>query len=165
MITAIVQFSLPKPISLEEAARAFESTAPKYQGLQGLVRKYYLRSEDGRRAGGVYLWETRAAAEAVYNGEWKARVKQLSEKGPPLLIRVFVVTLFFWWQANETAIAWVPSAAECAQAPYAHIVNIDYRAGEITISQKNLAASFAHFDDEIEIVGRLIGKLPHFASD
>ena len=40
MITAIVQFSLPKPISLEEAARAFESTAPKYQGLQGLVRKY-----------------------------------------------------------------------------------------------------------------------------
>ena len=47
------------------------STAPKYQGLQGLIRKYYLRSEDGRRAGGVYLWETRAAAEAVYNGEWK----------------------------------------------------------------------------------------------
>ena len=35
MITAIVQFSLPKPISLEEATRAFESTAPKYQGLRG----------------------------------------------------------------------------------------------------------------------------------
>ena len=48
MITAIVQFSLPKPSSLEEATRAFESTAPKYQGLRGLVRKYYLRSEDGR---------------------------------------------------------------------------------------------------------------------
>ena len=49
MITAVVQISLPKPISLEEAARAFESTAPKYQGLPGLVRKYYLRSEDGCR--------------------------------------------------------------------------------------------------------------------
>ena len=57
MITAIVQFLLPKPISLEEAARAFESTAPKYRKLPGLVRKYYLRSEDGRSAGGVYLWE------------------------------------------------------------------------------------------------------------
>jgi hypothetical protein len=45
MITAIVQFALPKPITLEEAARAFESTAPKYQGLRGLVRKYYLRRE------------------------------------------------------------------------------------------------------------------------
>ena len=84
MITAIVQFSLPKPISLEEAARAFKSTAPKYQGLQGLVRKYYLRSEDGRRAGGVYLWETRTAAEAVYNGEWKARVKQLYGSEPEI---------------------------------------------------------------------------------
>jgi len=38
MITAIVQFSLPKPISLEEAARAFESTAPKYQGVPGLTQ-------------------------------------------------------------------------------------------------------------------------------
>jgi Putative mono-oxygenase ydhR len=84
MITAIVQFSLPKPINLEEAARAFESTAPKYPGLQGLVRKYYLLSEAGRRAGGVYLWETRAAAEAVYNGEWKARVKQLYGSEPEI---------------------------------------------------------------------------------
>jgi hypothetical protein len=77
MITAIVQFSLPKPMSLADAARTFESSAPKYQGLRGLVRKYYLRSEDGRSAGGVYLWETRAAAEAAYNHEWRARVKQL----------------------------------------------------------------------------------------
>ena len=76
MITAIVQFDLPKPMSLEEAARTFEPTAPKYKSLPGLVRKYYLRSEDGRRAGGVYLWETRAAAEAVYNGEWKSRVSR-----------------------------------------------------------------------------------------
>jgi Putative mono-oxygenase ydhR len=69
---------------LEEAARAFESTAPKYQGLQGLVRKCYLRSEDGRRAGGVYLWDTRSAAEAVYNGEWEGRVKQLYGSAPEI---------------------------------------------------------------------------------
>ena len=52
--------------------------------MQGLIRKYYLRSEDGRRAGGVYLWETRAAAEAVYNGEWKARVKTLYGSEPEI---------------------------------------------------------------------------------
>jgi heme-degrading monooxygenase HmoA len=84
MITAIVQFSLPKPVTLEEAARTFESTAPKYQGLRGLIRKYYLRGEDGHRAGGVYLWETRADAEAVYNSEWKARVKQLYGSEPEI---------------------------------------------------------------------------------
>jgi hypothetical protein len=77
MITTIVQFDLPTPISLAEAARRFESSAPKYQHLAGLIRKYYLRSEDGRIAGGVYLWETRQAAERVYDGEWSARVKAL----------------------------------------------------------------------------------------
>jgi len=77
MITAIVQFALPAPISLAEATQRFESSAPKYQNLPGLVRKYYLRSEDGRTAGGVYLWQSRAAAEAVYNAEWRERVEKL----------------------------------------------------------------------------------------
>ena len=77
MITAIVQFQLPKPVSLDEATRMFESTAPKYQNLPGLVRKYYLRSEDGRVAGGVYLWQTREAAEKMYGGDWAARVEKV----------------------------------------------------------------------------------------
>ena len=45
MITAVVKILLSKPISSEEALRAFESTAPIYKGLRGLLRKYYLRSE------------------------------------------------------------------------------------------------------------------------
>jgi hypothetical protein len=84
MITAVVQIPLPKPVSSEEAARAFELTAPNYQGLRGLVRKYYLRSEDGRRVGGVYLWETRAAAEAVYSIDWMARVQKLYGAEPEI---------------------------------------------------------------------------------
>jgi heme-degrading monooxygenase HmoA len=82
MITAIVQFGLPKPVSLQEAAQMFESTAPRYQNLPGLVRKYYLRSEDGRTAGGVYLWESRAQAEKVYNAEWRERVSKLYGNAP-----------------------------------------------------------------------------------
>ena len=77
MITAVVQFELQSPISLEEAARRFESSAPKYQNLPGLIRKYYIRAQDGRTAGGIYLWESRKAAEAVYSGEWLKRVEQL----------------------------------------------------------------------------------------
>jgi len=82
MITAIVQLGLPKPVSLEEAAQMFESTAPRYQNLPGLIRKYYLRSEDGSTAGGVYLWETRAQAEKVYSGEWRERVAKLYGSAP-----------------------------------------------------------------------------------
>ncbi|KIZ41724.1 MULTISPECIES: YdhR family protein [Rhodopseudomonas] len=77
MITTVVQFHLATPISLDEATRRFEGSAPKYQKLPGLIRKYYIRSEDGRSAGGVYLWESRQAAEAVYGGEWRDRVAKL----------------------------------------------------------------------------------------
>jgi heme-degrading monooxygenase HmoA len=84
MITAVVKILLPKPVSSEDASRAFESTAPIYKGLRGLLRKYYLRSEDGRYVGGVYVWETRADAEAVYTTEWKARVKQLYGAEPEI---------------------------------------------------------------------------------
>jgi len=84
MITAVVQFGLPKPVTLEEATKMFESTALKYKNLPGLIRKYYLRSEDGRKAGGVYLWENKAAAEKVYSGEWKARVQQVYGSTPEI---------------------------------------------------------------------------------
>ena len=77
MVTTLVLFNLPSPISLEDAAKRFESSAPKYQKLAGLVRKYYVRTEDGARAGGIYLWESRAAADAVYSGEWRERVEKL----------------------------------------------------------------------------------------
>ena len=81
-ITTVVQFRLPQPISIEDATRHFESSAPKYRNLPGLIRKYYLRAEDGRTAGGVYLWESRAAAEAAYSTEWREHVAKLFG-GPP----------------------------------------------------------------------------------
>ena len=73
MITAIVQFKLPAGTSLEQAEEAFRASAPKYRGLPGLVRKYYLYGEDGV-AGGVYLWESRAAAERVYDEAWRKMI-------------------------------------------------------------------------------------------
>jgi len=33
-------------------------------------------------AGGVYLWESRAAAEQVYSGEWRERVTKLYGNAP-----------------------------------------------------------------------------------
>jgi hypothetical protein len=74
MITTIVQFTLAQPMTRDEARKVFQSTAPKYRGLPGLVRKYYIVADDGRTAGGVYLWNSRADAQAVYTDEWRAFV-------------------------------------------------------------------------------------------
>lgn len=76
MITAITTFRLPKPITREEARRIFLSTAPKYQGVPGLFRKSYVLSEDGGTAGGIYLWNSRTEAEAMYTESWRAFVRE-----------------------------------------------------------------------------------------
>jgi hypothetical protein len=75
MITVIVEFKLPQPISVTQAKETFLVTAPKYKGMPGLSRKYYFLSEDGSKAGGIYLWESREAAERIYTEEWKSFVR------------------------------------------------------------------------------------------
>ncbi|HOA93214.1 MAG TPA: YdhR family protein [Quisquiliibacterium sp.] len=75
MITAIVEFTLPQPMTLAQARETFLSTAPKYRGMPGLIRKYYFRSQDGAKAGGIYLWASRADADRVYTDEWKTFVR------------------------------------------------------------------------------------------
>ena len=76
MITTIVQIKLSETLSLKKAQDIFATTAPKYIEIQGLIRKYYLLSEDGETAGGVYLWESREAAEMLYTEEWKKFILQ-----------------------------------------------------------------------------------------
>jgi hypothetical protein len=76
MITVFTTFTLPKPLTLEEARSIFLSTAPKYQGVQGLFRKTYVLSLDGATAGGVYLWNSRAEADALYTASWRAFVRE-----------------------------------------------------------------------------------------
>jgi hypothetical protein len=70
MHTVIVQFDLPEPLTLARARELFLGSAPKYRDLPGLLRKYYVLSEDGRTAGGVYLWRSRADAERFYDDAW-----------------------------------------------------------------------------------------------
>ena len=74
MILAMTSFRRDKPWKLEEVAEIFKSTAPKYLDMPGLVRKQYFVTESGDRAGGLYLWMSRAAAEACYTDGWKATV-------------------------------------------------------------------------------------------
>jgi hypothetical protein len=81
MIVAIVTFHLAQPTTLAEITKTFQATAPKYQGMAGLLRKNYWMSEDGRRAGGIYVWASRADAERAYTAEWNKMVE--SRYGSP----------------------------------------------------------------------------------
>jgi hypothetical protein len=74
MIVAVVNFALPAPLTTDEARAMFEASAPSYQNVDGLRRKHFLLADDGRSAGGVYLWDSREQAEALYDDAWRARL-------------------------------------------------------------------------------------------
>ena len=71
----IVQFDLPKR-DKDQAISGGVGSAPTYRGLEGkgLIRKDYLNGDEG--TGGVYLWESRAAAEAWYTDELVASLTE-----------------------------------------------------------------------------------------
>jgi hypothetical protein len=72
----IVQFDLPKRTE-EQAVKGGTASAPIYRNLaaKGLIRKDYLNGDAG--TGGVYLWDSRASAEAWYT---QARIAELTER-------------------------------------------------------------------------------------
>ncbi len=75
MITAITEFKLPKGTPRERALEIFKASVPRYSGFPGLIRKYYLYGADDS-VKGVYLWESRAAAEKLYTPEFRKGVKE-----------------------------------------------------------------------------------------
>ena len=72
----VVQFDLPKRTE-EQAIKGGTGTAPIYRdlGKKGLIRKDYLNGETG--TGGVYLWDSRASAEAWFT---EARMADLTQR-------------------------------------------------------------------------------------
>ena len=84
MIVAIVTFHMPKATTAEEMSAPFQAAVPMFQSVPGLLTKYFYVSEDGRRAGGVYVWASRADADRLYAGEWRAMV-EAKFGGPPTI--------------------------------------------------------------------------------
>jgi len=84
VIVTHVKFVLAQPMTLEQAKAKFESTAPKYRGRDGLLRKTYLLSEDGLTVGAVYFWTDRVAAERLYSDAWRETVTQVYGVNPDI---------------------------------------------------------------------------------
>jgi Putative mono-oxygenase ydhR len=84
MIVTFVEFRLQAPLSEAAATQLFETSAPNYRNLPGLVRKHYVLSEDRQVAGGLYFWQDSAAAERAYDVEWHRRVRALYGAEPQI---------------------------------------------------------------------------------
>ena len=89
-VAVLVAVPVPAGLPRAQLEQAFAASVGDYQGRAGLIRKYYAIGDDNR-AGGIYLWESRAAAQAWYNDAWKAGV--LKRWGAPASVYYFDVPL------------------------------------------------------------------------
>jgi hypothetical protein len=103
MIVSILTYKLPKRWTVEEAAAVFKSTAPRYLGMPGLVRKHYCLTEAGDCVRGIYLWKSKADAEACYTAQWKAMVTTKYGAVPEILYAAVPVTVDNLREAIEVA--------------------------------------------------------------
>ncbi len=87
-VAVLVAVPIPAAMPRDRLETLFRAAVPEYARVPGLVRKYFTIGDDGR-AGGIYLWSSRAAAEAWYNDAWKAGV--LKRWGAPASVSYFAV--------------------------------------------------------------------------
>jgi hypothetical protein len=68
MTVTTTQFVIPSSVAREDLLEGFQAAAPHFRTMPGLVRKNFLLSEDGKTAGGCYLWTSREDAVAFNEG-------------------------------------------------------------------------------------------------
>jgi len=74
MHTVMWTFKVPTGTSKAQLIETINATAHTYEGIPGLIRKYYGIAADGGSLVGIYLWESQAAAKAFYTADWVAMV-------------------------------------------------------------------------------------------
>lgn len=87
-VAVLVAVPIPAGMPRPQLEAAFRAAVPDYQQQPGLIRKYFTIGDDGR-AGGIYLWSSRAAADAWYSEAWKAGVRK--RWGAPASVSYFEV--------------------------------------------------------------------------
>ena len=90
MVIVQINYRRPDMPKSEWEARYTDERAKPFLDVAGLQWKIWLDGSDERRAGGIYMFETKAAAEAYVNGPIVARMKANADIGE-LEIRVFDV--------------------------------------------------------------------------
>src|SRR5690606_35007047 len=83
-----VQFKLPGGVAREQVLENMNKAAPRFEGMPGLIRKTFIFDEARSLGGGVYTWESRQAAEAVFveGGAWRQAIRDLYGVEPEITL-------------------------------------------------------------------------------
>lgn len=77
MITVTVKYTLPQSYSSEQVAVMLKAGAEKmFKNLPHLYSKQFCYDAEKNQGFSVYLWDTRASAEAFFNEQFMQNFKQ-----------------------------------------------------------------------------------------
>jgi hypothetical protein len=166
MITALVQFKLPQPVTREKAQQLFVGTAPKYRETSGLIRKYYLLSEDGGRV----RIDARVGGIRASLGFDSAEVKKVEKKDlppgffdpPPAAARVSDATRFRPGQPLYLEVPIIGVFGKDVVADGIRSVLIYAKAHGIPHLVFSIDSAGGDIDEAIEIYRRLQENKKHF---
>jgi len=95
-VIVVVKVPTPAGVTPERLRAGFEQAVPTFKAAPGLMRKSFTIGDD-RNFGGVYFWQSRAAAEGFYSDAWRARI--LQTYGAPAVVEYFEAPLSITGQA------------------------------------------------------------------
>jgi len=82
MHIVIWKYDIMEGKSRQDLLDAINGTAPDYQGVPGLIRKYYGMAADLKSVVEIYLWKSKADADRFFNAEWDGETSRRWESAP-----------------------------------------------------------------------------------
>jgi hypothetical protein len=74
-VATLVTIALPAGVARARLVQGFQAAVPEYKAVNGLLRKYFILTDDAR-FGGVYLWKDQDSADRWFDAAWKQRVRK-----------------------------------------------------------------------------------------
>ena len=108
MIVELVTFKAPPGADWDTILQDARAVIPRWRANPQLLRKHFLLSDDGEDCGGLYIWPTRAAAEAAHDAAWRESVAKRT--GAPPVIRYFALQMLLDNEAG-TVTEWSKNGA------------------------------------------------------
>ena len=70
------KFDVMEGKNRQDLLDAIKGSAPDYQNVPGLIRKYYGMASDLKSVVEIYLWKSKADADKFFNLDWDSRTSQ-----------------------------------------------------------------------------------------
>jgi len=82
MHTVVWTIAVNEGTSKQDILEGIEASGPDYESVPGLIRTYFGMAEDGKLVVEIYLWQSRADAEAFFTHGWETQVARRWQSAP-----------------------------------------------------------------------------------